>query len=85
MSGRTRYRQRREQNARRQTSTIPVTVTGSVRVPIDGDGDLAPLTLQFKGSVASNPTNMTMIATRAVRRQPEYSFAPAHDQWHVTE
>ena len=66
-----------------QTSTIPVMVTGSVRVPIDGDQ--LPLTLQFKGSVASKPTNITMIATRAESRQPEYSFAPAHDQWHVRE
>jgi hypothetical protein len=35
------------------------------------------------GSVASNPTNIATIAIRAVKRQPEYSFAPAHDQWHV--
>jgi hypothetical protein len=72
-------------NAQIQPSTIPVTVTGSVRVPINSDGNQVPLTLQFKGSVASNPTNIAMIATRAVRRQPEYSFAPAHDQWHVRE
>lgn len=40
------------------------------------------LTLQFKGSVASKPINITMIAIRAAMRQPEYSFAPTHDQWH---
>ena len=39
-----------------------------------------PLTLQFIGSVASKPANIAMIAMRAVRRQPEYSFAPARDQ-----
>jgi hypothetical protein len=39
-----------------------------------------PLTLQFIGSVASKPANIAMIAMRAVRRQPEYSFAPSRDQ-----
>jgi hypothetical protein len=53
---------------------------GSVGIPISTRR--LPLTLQFNGCVAfeSNPTNIVIIATSAVRRQPEYNFAQAHDQ-----
>ena len=38
-------------------------------------GDDLLLTLQFNGHIVSKPINITMIARRAERRQPEYSFA----------
>ena len=39
-----------------------------------------PLTLQSNGRIASKPTNIKIIATRAERRQPEYSFASVYGQ-----
>jgi hypothetical protein len=65
-------------NAQIQTSTIAVRGTGSIRGQLTGE-DL-PLTLQFIGCIASKPTNINIIARRAARRQPEYSFAPVYDQ-----
>jgi hypothetical protein len=65
-------------NSRIQKSTIAVRGTGSVGGQLTGE-DL-PLTLQFIGCIASKPTNIKIIARRAVRRQPEYSFAPVYDQ-----
>jgi hypothetical protein len=49
------------------------------RGSIDWGEDL-PLTLQFIWRVVSKPTNIRIMAMRAVSRQLEYNFAPKYDQ-----
>jgi hypothetical protein len=65
-------------NVRIQKSTIAVEGMGLNGGQLIG-GEL-PLTLQSNGCIASKPTNIMIMAMRAERRQPEYSFAAEYDQ-----